>query len=83
MFVGVYFSPNRALAKFDQLLVELGALIDRSRPDWVVVAGYHNAKSLGRGGPQQRTRAASLECWVVMTGLTVVNPGSVDTCVRQ
>ncbi|XP_039762050.1 uncharacterized protein LOC120635182, partial [Pararge aegeria] len=83
LVVGAYFSPNRALVEFEQFLVEIGALIGRSRPCRVLVVGDLNAKSTAWGSPATDARGEALEEWAVLTGLEVLNRGSVHTCVRQ
>lgn len=80
MFVGVYFHPNRVLAEFVQFLVELGALIDRSHPELVVIVGDLNAKSRTL---VTDTRGLFLADWVAITCLIIINRESVNTCVRQ
>ncbi|CAH2207588.1 jg5424 [Pararge aegeria aegeria] len=83
MVVGVYFSPNKSLADFEQFLAEVGVLISRRRSGRVLVAGDLNAKSVAWGCPATDPRGRELEEWAMATGLTVLNRGSVNTCVRQ
>ncbi|XP_046974642.1 uncharacterized protein LOC124540911 [Vanessa cardui] len=73
MTVGVYASPNRSLAEFEQLLVEVGALIGQASPNPVLVAGDFNAKSTAWGSPATDARGEALEEWAVSLGLAVIN----------
>lgn len=81
--VGAYFSPNRVLAEFETFLVEMGALVGRSHPNSVLVLGDFNAKSTAWGSPATDVRGEVLEEWAVLSGLSILNRGSVNTCVRQ
>ena len=81
--IGVYFSPNRSLSEFERLLTDVGAVIGQCRPRPVLVAGDLNAKSTAWGSPATDARGEALEDWLVSSGLSVVNRGSVSTCVRQ
>ncbi|XP_039761836.1 uncharacterized protein LOC120634995 [Pararge aegeria] len=83
MVVGVYFSPSKSLADFEQFLAEVGVLISRRRSGRVLVAGDLNAKSVAWGCPTTNPRGRELEEWATASGLTVLNRGSVNTCVRQ
>ncbi|XP_039761378.1 uncharacterized protein LOC120634680, partial [Pararge aegeria] len=78
MVVGVYFSPNKSLADFEQFLAEVGVLISRRRSGRVLVAGDLNAKSVAWGCPATDPRGRELEEWAMATGLTVLNRGSVN-----
>ncbi|XP_046974741.1 uncharacterized protein LOC124541012, partial [Vanessa cardui] len=82
-FVAVYASPNRSLAEFEQLLVEVGALVGQYSPSPVIVAGDFNAKSTAWGSPATDARGEVLEEWAVSSGLTAINRGSESTCLRQ
>lgn len=44
--VGLYISPNISLAQFEGTLAEVGAVVNRSLPGRVLVAGDLNAKSV-------------------------------------
>lgn len=81
--VSVYFSPNKTVAEFEEFLDRLGTLIARTMPNPVLVAGDFNAKSSAWGSPVTDMRGRVLQEWVVETGLSIVNQGSVNTCVRQ
>ncbi|XP_047993927.1 uncharacterized protein LOC125232342 [Leguminivora glycinivorella] len=80
--IGIYFSPNRALAEFERMLTEVGALIGQMSPIPVLVAGDFNAKSTAWGSPATDIRGEVLEEWAISQGLTVLNTGSESTCVR-
>ncbi|XP_047995913.1 uncharacterized protein LOC125233826 [Leguminivora glycinivorella] len=80
--IGVYFSPNRLLAEFEQSLTEVGALIRQISPVPVIVAGDFNAKSTAWGCPATDVRGDVLEEWAISLGLTILNTGSESTCVR-
>lgn len=81
--IGVYFSPNKTLAEFEAYLSEVDALLRWSGPHQVLVIGDLNAKSVAWGSPSTDARGAILEEWVVAAGLSILNRGSVDTCVRR
>ncbi|XP_046976478.1 uncharacterized protein LOC124542591 [Vanessa cardui] len=81
--IGVYASPNRTLAEFERLLVEVGALVGQASPTPVLVAGNFNAKSTAWGSPVTDVRGEALKEWAVSLGLTPMNSGSESTCVRQ
>lgn len=80
--VGVYFSPNRCLAEFEQFLVEIGALVAEVHPTPVVVAGDFNAHSRAWGSPITDDRGVVLEDWALSTGVVLLNRGTVQTLVR-
>lgn len=80
--IGVYFSPNRTLAEFESFLGVLGALIGQTLPRPVLVVGDLNAKSTAWGSPATDVRGETLEEWAMVSGLLVLNQGSVNTCVR-
>lgn len=81
--IGVYASPNRTLAEFEQLLVEVGMLLRQANPHPVIVAGDFNAKSRAWGSSSTDVRGEALEEWAVSTELVILNQGTVQTCVRQ
>ena len=81
--IGVYFSPNRNLSEFESFLVDVGALIGQCRPRPVLIAGDLNAKSTAWGSPVTNARGGVLEDWLVSSGLSIINQGSVFTCVRH
>lgn len=82
ILIGVYFSPNRSLVEFETFLDGVGALIGQTLPRPALLVGDLNAKSLAWGSPATDARGEFLEEWVTMTGLSVLNRGSVNTCVR-
>ncbi|KAL0803418.1 hypothetical protein ABMA28_017329 [Loxostege sticticalis] len=79
--IGVYFSPNRPLHEFENFLTEVEALVLRSHPHPVIVAGDLNAKSTAWGSPATDPRGRVLEEWLITLGLAVLNRGTVHTCV--
>ena len=83
LLIGVYFSPNRTLAEFEAFLGGLGALIGQNPSRPVLVMGDLNAKSMAWGSPATDARGEVLLEWVTVTGLTILNRGSVNTCVRR
>ncbi|XP_041986935.1 uncharacterized protein LOC121738767 [Aricia agestis] len=80
--VGVYFSPNQNLAALERFLDVLVPLISRLTPFPVVVAGDFNAKSSAWGSPITNPKGREVEEWAVATGLSLINHGTVPTCVR-
>lgn len=83
VIIGVYFSPNRCLAEFEDYLAEIGTLIRQIHPRSVLVIGDLNAKSRLWGSPATDPRGEVLEDWMTMTGLLILNQGSINTCVRR
>lgn len=83
VIVGAYFSPNKTLEEFEVFLSEVERLLVWSRPHHVLVAGDFNAKSVAWGSSVTNARGEALEEWAIVNGLSVLNRGTVDTCVRQ
>lgn len=81
--IGVYFSPNKGLAEFEALLADLGAFVGQTLPCAILVAGDFNAKSSAWGSSVTDVRGRALQDWVTITGLSIVNRGTQNTCVRQ
>lgn len=81
--VGVYFSPNRPLAEFETFLEILGGVVSRLPLPSALVLGDLNAKSTLWGNTVTRVRGRSVEQWSTSLGLTVLNRGTVHTCVRH
>ncbi|XP_041978640.1 uncharacterized protein LOC121732753 [Aricia agestis] len=81
--VGIYFSPNRNLAALEQFLDALGPLIRRLAPLPVIVAGDFNAKSSAWGSPVTDPKGREVEEWALASGLSLLNTGTVQTCVRR
>ncbi|XP_011171529.1 uncharacterized protein LOC105204167 [Solenopsis invicta] len=53
--VGVYVSSNISFENFESKLDEIGGVVRRLHPDWVLVAGDFNAKSADWGSPVSDT----------------------------
>ncbi|XP_026727799.1 uncharacterized protein LOC113493949 [Trichoplusia ni] len=83
LVVGVYFSPNRQLAEFEEFLGRLGTFVGSNRSRPVVIAGDFNAKSTAWGSPVTSARGRLVEEWALELGLVLLNRGSVQTCVRH
>ncbi|CAH2103021.1 unnamed protein product [Euphydryas editha] len=81
-FVGVYFSPNRDLAALERFLDVLGPLVGQLAPLQVFVAGDLNAKSTAWGNPATNPKGREVEEWALAAGLSLLNVGEVQTCVR-
>ncbi|KAM3960856.1 putative 115 kDa protein in type-1 retrotransposable element R1DM [Aphomia sociella] len=79
---GVYFSPNRSLSDFEDFLDGLGTVLRLYSARPVLVMGDFNAKSAAWGSPVTDARGRDLEEWATTADLTVLNRGSVATCVR-
>ncbi|XP_071571459.1 uncharacterized protein [Temnothorax nylanderi] len=80
---GVYISPNVDVASFERVLEDLRVCLARILPGQVIVAGDFNAKSALWGSPVTDGRGRILEYWAAGLGLTVLNSGGVQTCVRH
>ena len=81
--VGVYFSPNRTLAEFQDSLSELGDVVVDFGSLPVLVLGDFNAKNVAWGSRYtDHMRGRMLENWALAQGLVIENRGSVPTCVR-
>ncbi|XP_059063005.1 uncharacterized protein LOC131855725 [Achroia grisella] len=80
--VGVYFSPNRTLAEFEEYLDGLGIAISVHPARSVLVMGGPQCQVYGLGSPITTIRGEVLEDWAVASGLSILNVGSVATCVR-
>lgn len=83
LIIGVYFSPNRPLNEFEDLLLALEGVMAQNRSNSVLIAGDLNAKSQAWGSPVTNARGIALEDWIIANGLVILNQGSVYTCVRQ
>ncbi|XP_045459903.1 uncharacterized protein LOC123670453 [Melitaea cinxia] len=81
-FVGVYFSPNRDLAALERFLDVLGPLVGQLAPLHVFVAGDLNAKSTAWGNPVTNPKGREVEEWALAAGLSLLNVGAVQTCMR-
>lgn len=83
VIIGAYFSPNRRLDEFEEFVSRLSTVITRSHPRQVLVLGDLNSKSPAWGSPAADARGEILEEWLVEHGLTVLNRGTMHTCVRR
>lgn len=81
--VGVYFSPNRPLQDFEDFLGVLSTVVGRAGSRQVCVLGDFNAKSVMWGNPLSNARGTAVELWAASTGLSLLNRGRVQTCVRR
>ena len=83
--VGVYFSPNRPLRDFEDFLEILTAVAGRAAPRQVAVMGDLNAKSEAWGNPAAscNVRGRAAEFWAASCGVSLLNRGTVHTCVRR
>ena len=82
VIIGAYFSPNRTLAEFEVFLDSVRAAVGRlaSRP--IVFLGDLNAKSRAWGNPATDVRGKAVQVWALLSGLSLLNKGSTQTCVR-
>nr|XP_032525082.1 uncharacterized protein LOC116776088 [Danaus plexippus plexippus] len=81
--IGVYFSPNRPLTDFENFLGVLAMVAARAAQRRVLVVGDFNAKSVAWGSPSTDVRGREVESWSVASGLSLLNRGTVHTCVRR
>lgn len=81
--VGVYFSPNRPLRDLESLLNTMGPVVRRLAPLPILVMGDFNAKSRAWGAAATDLRGSTVEEWAAELGLSLLNRGTVHTCVRQ
>ena len=80
--IGVYFSPNRPLAEFELFLDSVRAAVERRSPRAILVLGDFNAKSRAWGNTTTDARGRLVETWALQSGLSLLNRGTVHTCVR-
>ncbi|XP_046969717.1 uncharacterized protein LOC124537049 [Vanessa cardui] len=81
--VGTYFSPNRSLAEFETYLGLVRAAVARQSPKPIVVLGDLNAKSRAWGNPATNPRGRAVLVWALLSDLSLLNRGQVQTCVRH
>ncbi|XP_047035837.1 uncharacterized protein LOC124641715 [Helicoverpa zea] len=81
--IGVYFSPNRPLTEFENFLEVLARVASGVVQHRVLVLGDFNAKSVIWGNPTTNARGREVETWCVSSGLSLLNRGTVHTCVRR
>ncbi|OWR49031.1 reverse transcriptase [Danaus plexippus plexippus] len=81
--VGVCFSPNRDLPAFERFLDSLEPVVGQLAPLQVVVMGDLNAKSTAWGNPHTKPKGRELEEWALTAELSLLNTGTVQTCVRR
>ncbi|XP_063899239.1 uncharacterized protein LOC135119189 [Helicoverpa armigera] len=81
--IGVYFSPNRPLTDFENFLQVLARVAGGMVQHRVLVLGDFNAKSIIWGNPTTNARGREVETWSVSSGLSLLNRGTVHTCVRR
>lgn len=81
--VGTYFSPNKTAAELEAFVDLLAAAVGRQAPRQVLLLGDLNAKARDWGNPSTNSRGEIVREWAVATGLTLLNTGSVHTCVRH
>ncbi|XP_075990128.1 uncharacterized protein LOC142985767 [Anticarsia gemmatalis] len=81
--VGVYFSPNRSLAELETFLDSVRAAVSRRSPGSILVLGDFNAKSRAWGCPVTDGRGEAVQVWGLLSGLSLLNLGTVHTCVRH
>ncbi|CAH2098002.1 unnamed protein product [Euphydryas editha] len=82
VLVGTYFSPNRSLAEFEIFLDDVRAAVCRQSPRAVIVLGDFNAKSRAWGNPTTDARGRAVQAWALLSGLSLLNRGNANTCVR-
>ncbi|CAH2227082.1 jg25023, partial [Pararge aegeria aegeria] len=80
--VGLYFSPNRTLAEFEDFLDSVSEAVRRHNGGRTLVLGDFNAKSQAWGSPTSDGRGRAVLVWAVHLGLSLLNRGTVHTCVR-
>nr|XP_026497527.1 uncharacterized protein LOC113401711 [Vanessa tameamea] len=81
--VVTYFSPNRSLAHFEIFLGSVRAAVSRQSSKPTVVLGDFNAKSRAWGNPATNPRGRAVQVWALLSNLSLLNRGQVQTCVRQ
>jgi hypothetical protein len=81
--VGVYFSPNRSLSDFEGFLDTVRNAVIRLSPHQVLIMGDLNAKSRAWGNVTTNARGRAVQTWALLSELSLLNRGSVHTCVRQ
>jgi len=78
----VYTPTSLSLAVFEAALGEVEGVVRSSLPGPVLVMGDFNAKSAVWGCPYGDRRGETLLDWAGLLGLTLLNEGTVVTCVR-
>jgi len=81
LVIRVYSPPSWYDNRFERQLEEIGEVIRDYLPGPIIIAGDLNAKSVW-GCPRIERRGELLGEWIAGLDLTVVNVGSVSTCVR-
>jgi len=80
--IGVYLPPSLSLAQFEDELGEVEEAVRSGLPGPVLVMGDFNSKSRSWGCRYGDRRGEVLRDWAGSLGLTLLNEGSVPTCVR-
>ncbi|XP_029158339.1 uncharacterized protein LOC114930649 [Nylanderia fulva] len=81
--IGVYLPPSLKNRKFGGRLRILERMVAKHHPKPIMVAEDFNAKSTAWGSPRTDWRGGEVEEWAAQCGLTLLNEGSVNTCVRR
>lgn len=81
--MSVYLSPRLSLKSVTRRLHILGRNARRYYPCPVIVAGDFNAKSGAWGSPRMDPRGSEVLELAVENGLSLVNQGTENTCVRM
>jgi len=80
--VGVYAPPSLSLAEFEAALSEIEGVVRSSLPGPVLVMSDFNAKSASWGCSFGDRRGEMLLDWAGSLGLTLLDEGTMATCVR-
>ncbi|XP_025262236.1 uncharacterized protein LOC112637230 [Camponotus floridanus] len=80
--IGVYLPPSLSLAQFEAKLGEVEEAVRSGLPGPVLVMSDFNSKSRSWGCPSEDRRGEALRDWAGSLELTLLNIGSVATCVR-
>lgn len=78
----VYLSPKLSLQTCANRLGGIGRATKHLSPAPIIVAGDFNAWSGAWGSPRQDRRGDVVLDWAADFGLTIVNTGAQQTCVR-
>ncbi|RXF70876.1 hypothetical protein EKK70_17630, partial [Desulfovibrio sp. DS-1] len=82
VIIGVYLTRSRPLAEYELALDSIRAAVGRLAPKTIFILGDFNAKHQSWGNAITDVRGRAVEDWALQSNLSILNQGSVQTCVR-